>query len=57
VKREELGLVLIILGVAVWPIAVVFHIAVRTALVLHLSFIIPGVLLRGSRLLTKLRRK
>jgi hypothetical protein len=57
VERKKLGLVLIILGVAVWPIAAVLHIAVRTALALHLSLVIPGVLLRGSRLLRKLRRK
>ncbi len=56
-EKEKLGLALIILGVAVWPIAVVLHIAVRTALALHLSLIIPGVLLRGSRLWRKLRRK
>jgi uncharacterized protein (DUF983 family) len=57
VEREKLGLVLIILGVAVWPTALVLNIATRTALALHLSLVIPGVLLRGSRLLRKLRRK
>ncbi|WP_456474899.1 hypothetical protein [Candidatus Pyrohabitans sp.] len=56
-KREKLGLMLIILGIAVWPLAAVFQIAARTALVVHLSFIIPGVYLRRSRLLTRFRRK
>lgn len=56
-ERKKLGLVLIALGVAVWPIAAALHIATRTALALHLSLVIPGVYLRGSRILSSLRRK
>jgi len=57
VERKKLGLLLILLGVAVWPVAAVFNIATRTALALHLSLVIPGVYLRGSRILRFLRRK
>ena len=56
-ERKKLGLMLILLGVAVWPIAGVLQIATRTALALHLSLVIPGVYLRGSRILSFLRRK
>jgi len=57
VERERLGLILIALGVAVWPVAAVLNITTRTALALHLSLIIPGVYLRGSRVFGFLRRK
>ncbi|WP_457555349.1 hypothetical protein [Candidatus Pyrohabitans sp.] len=56
-ERERLGLILIALGVAVWPVAAVLNITTRTALALHLSLIIPGVYLRGSRVFGFLRRK
>lgn len=61
--RRSLGSLLIIAGVAVWPIGLfvlpLFGIVlpVRRILLAHLVLVIPGALLRGSRILALIRGK
>lgn len=55
--RRKLGLILIILGVLAWPVGIFLEIETSYTLTAHLCGVIPGVILRGSRIFRKLRDK
>ncbi len=55
--RRRLGLILIILGVLAWPVGIFLEIETSYTLTAHLCGVIPGVILRGSRILKKLKEK
>ncbi len=61
--KRSLGSLLIIAGVAVWPVGLFVLpkfgviLPVRRLLMAHLVLVIPGALLRGSRILALIRRK
>ena len=62
--RRRLGTTLLIIGVSVWPLGwwvlPLFGIDLPTVphlLVAHLAGVIPGVILRGSKILALLRRQ
>lgn len=52
IDKEKIGLVLIILGVLVWPVGLfVLHLRpVPDCLVPHLCLVIPGAILKGGRI-------
>lgn len=55
-KKKDVGLVLIIIGVLMWPLGHFLEwTPIPNTLSLHLLFVIPGVFLRGSKILRKLR--
>jgi len=61
-EREKLGTILIVLGVLAWPIGYILKLTmfpgirpVPDILVPHLLGIVPGVYLRGSKILQRLR--
>ncbi|RMF89184.1 MAG: hypothetical protein D6733_06815 [Methanobacteriota archaeon] len=54
-EREKIGTVLIILGILAWPVGLSLGIKpVPNILVPHLLGVIPGVYLRGSKILKKI---
>ncbi|MBU2560197.1 hypothetical protein KKA03_04805 [archaeon] len=55
--REKTGTILIIIGVLVWPIGVlILHWKpIPNVLIPHLCFVVPGVYLRGSKLLKRIK--
>ncbi|MFO7967330.1 MAG: hypothetical protein R6U44_07005 [Archaeoglobaceae archaeon] len=55
--RRKIGLILIILGVLAWPVGIFLEVETLYTLIAHLCGVIPGVILRGSRILAKLREK
>ncbi|MFP3946695.1 MAG: hypothetical protein ACLFVI_07305 [Archaeoglobaceae archaeon] len=55
--RRKIGLVLIILGVLAWPIGIFLGVETSYTLAAHLCGVIPGVILRGSKILKKIREK
>ncbi len=54
--KGKIGTILIIIGVLVWPVGLfVLHWEpVPNVLIPHLCFVVPGVYLRGSKLLKRL---
>jgi hypothetical protein len=62
-EREKLGTILLILGVLAWPVGFFlisqgFDIKpVPDILVPHLLGVVPGVYLRGSKILRKIRKQ
>jgi len=55
-KRRTAGTILLILGVLAWPVG--FALKKPTAVILpfHLLGVVPGVLLRGSKILNRLKK-
>lgn len=56
-KREKTGTILIILGVLAWPVGlfILKWEPVPNVLIPHLCLVIPGVYLRGSKIMKKLK--
>jgi hypothetical protein len=54
-NRGRLGLLLIILGVLAWPVGLfVLKLEKLTTLAIHLSLVLPGVYLRGLKIINRL---
>ncbi len=52
--REKIGLALIVIGVLIWPIGLALKLdPVPDILIPHLLFVLPGAVLKGSRLFRK----
>ncbi len=57
-ERQKLGMILIILGVLAWPVGYILNVKpIPNILFFHLLFIIPGVYLKGSKILKKIQKK
>ena len=57
-ERQKLGMILIILGALAWPVGFILHVKpIPNILFFHLLFIIPGVYLKGSKILKKIQKK
>lgn len=54
--RGKLGLLLIALGVLAWPVGLGLGTDIGYVLPVHLSLVVPGVILKGSRLAKFLAR-
>jgi len=55
-KQETAGLVLIILGALAWPVGLYVGLdPVPDILVPHLCLVLPGVYLRGSKILKRVK--
>jgi hypothetical protein len=53
--RERLGTTLLILGILAWPIGLSLGVKpIPNILIFHLLGVIPGVYLRGSKILKKI---
>ncbi|MEE9593852.1 MAG: hypothetical protein V3V92_00465 [Candidatus Hydrothermarchaeales archaeon] len=56
--REKIGLAMIIIGGLIWPIGLSLgKEPVPDILIPHLLFVIPGVYLRGSRILSRIFKR
>jgi len=56
--REKIGLAMLIIGGLLWPIGLSLgYDPFPDILIPHLLFVIPGVYLKGSRILGKLSKK
>ena len=62
-EREKIGTILLILGILAWPIGLSLRSIgypirpVPDILVPHLLGVVPGVYLRGSKILRKLKER
>jgi hypothetical protein len=63
-EREKVGTVLLILGVLAWPVGYFFKLTlfpnikpVPDILIPHLLGVVPGVYLRGSKILRRFKQK
>jgi hypothetical protein len=55
--REIIGTVLIFAGVLAWPIGLALNLRpAPDILIPHLMLVVPGVYLRGSKILRRIRR-
>jgi len=55
--RARLGLILIGIGVLAWPVGLfLLNLGTKITLLVHLSFVIPGALIRGSKIVRRIRR-
>jgi hypothetical protein len=55
-KQETIGILLIILGVLAWPVGLYAGFEpVPNILVPHLCLVLPGVYLRGSKILKRVK--
>jgi hypothetical protein len=56
-KRETLGTILLILGILAWPVGLSLGVKpIPNILIPHLLGVVPGVYLRGSKILKKLSK-
>ncbi len=57
-ERQKLGTILLILGILAWPLGYGLKVKpIPNILFFHLLFIIPGVYLRGSKILKKITNR
>jgi hypothetical protein len=54
--RKKIGTLLLILGILAWPIGFALEKAPTTILPFHLLGVIPGVILRGSKILKRFQK-
>jgi hypothetical protein len=56
-EREKLGTILLVIGVLAWPVGLYLGVKpVPNILVIHLLGVVPGVYLRGSKILKRFAR-
>ncbi|MFQ5888266.1 MAG: hypothetical protein ACE5HY_06180 [Candidatus Hydrothermarchaeales archaeon] len=57
-EREKVGTILLVLGVLAWPVGLSLGVKpVPNILIPHLLGVIPGVYLRGSKIIKRLRKE